>query len=220
MSPQNHKKSNYYIDTGDQRRSHNPSFMSACVSSKIWLNIWRVWHRPKSGTINSSWLCSKHYFAKMLRKPFTDFIDKNPHKIAENPLKLLKKFERPWEQICALNVLEPEWINYYKYEYFSPDPARESNSEKKIIACLKKHEASAFIIKPSDVSFYCWNLNKRNSLGVDRITFRYFDCVNPFLFNHLSLLFQMSIENRFVPHKFIVGQITLSQKRQKGFYSV
>ena len=87
--------------------------------------------------------------------------------------------------------------------------------KKKIIACLEKHEASAFIIKPSDVSFYCRNLNKRNSLGADRITFRYFDCVNPFLFNHLSLLFQMSIENRFVPHKFTVGQITLSQKKAK-----
>ena len=57
----------------------------------------------------------------MLRKHKVDLIEKNAHIIAENPSKLWKKFERPCEQISANNIPEPEWINYYKHEFSSPE---------------------------------------------------------------------------------------------------
>ena len=97
-----------------------------CESSKIWLNIWKDCGRPKSGTINGLRLRFKRFFAKVLRKHKVDLIEKNAHKIAENPSKLWKKFERPCKYISANNIPEPELINYYKHEFFSPDPALES----------------------------------------------------------------------------------------------
>ena len=63
-----------------------------------------------------------------------DLIEKNAHKIAENPSKLWKKFEHPCEYIFANSIPEPEWINCYKYEFSSPNPA----FEKGLSACLKK----------------------------------------------------------------------------------
>ena len=57
-------------------------------------------------------------FSKMLRKHKADLIEKNAHKIAENPSKLRKKFELPYEYICANNIPESEWINCYKHELF------------------------------------------------------------------------------------------------------
>ena len=199
--------------------SKNPSLISACESSKIWLNIWRDCGRPKSGTINGLRLRSKRFFAKVLRKHKVDLIEKNAHKIAENPTKLWKKFKRPCEHISANNIPEPEWINYYKYEFSSPDPALESKFDKELSACLKKHKPSTFIIKPSDISFYCQKLKKRNS-AVDGIAARHFDYASALLLNHLSLLFQMSIENRVVPYQFTVGQITpIPKKGKKDFAS-
>ena len=54
----------------------------------------------------------------MLRKHKADLIEKNAHTIAKNPSKLWKKFEPPCEYICVNNIPEPEWINYYKHEFF------------------------------------------------------------------------------------------------------
>ena len=105
--------------------------MSVCGSFKIWLNIWKDCGAPKSGTVNGLRLRSKRFFfAKVLRKYKADLIEKNAHKIPENSLKLRKKFERPCEHICANIIPEPKWINRYKHEFSSPDPALNQNLKK------------------------------------------------------------------------------------------
>ena len=102
--------------------------------------------------------------------------------------------------------------------FFLPILLLSQKFEKELSACLKKHEPSTFIIKPSDVSFYCKKLKKRNSAGVDGITARHFDYASALLFNHLSLLFQMSIENGVVPYQFTIGQMTpIPKKGKKDF---
>ena len=52
-------------------------------------------------------------------------------------------------------------------------------------------------------------------MGVDGVTARHFDYASAFLSSHLSLIFQMYIENGVVLYQFIVGQITTIPKKGK-----
>ena len=134
--------------------------MSICESSKIWLNIWKNCGRLRSGTANGLKLCSKSLpLAKVLRKHKADIIQKNVYKIAENPSKLWKKFECPYEHICENNIPE------FEHEFSFPDPALKSKIKKELSACLKKHKHSALVIKPSDVSVYCKKTKEKKFHG-------------------------------------------------------